>query len=406
MHPEPEGSLRSRLRAVDCAREAVTVLTRRPLRTMLTALGTVLGIGAFVATTGMAETARNQVSSRFDALCATEVRVQASVSGTPDPFPLDPDQQLERLNGVNHAGLIFTVPDHATYDVRNTATPSPSPSGIPITAATPGAIRAARPTLLTGTLYNRFHQERHERVALVGRDAAQRLGITRLDNQPVIYIQDNAYLVIGIVDKVARNPDFLTSVTIPTSTAATDFRDATDATDAQILIDIAPGAGALISHQAPIALRPDAPDIIQALAPPDPRTLRQQIEGDVTALLYALSALALFIGTVSISNAQLLNVTERRTEFGLRRALGARPRHLTAQITLEAALTGAAASAVGIVIGLAAIIIASATQHWAPTISPQPLLLAPPIGLATSTLAGILPARRAATTQPAVTLRS
>ena len=137
-------SLTSRLTWRDTISEAVAAITQRPVRTLLTALGTILGVGAFVATNGLAETARAQVSSRFDALKATEVRIQdANPDGT-NPFPNDVTQRLEALNGINHAGLYYTVPDNGTLQPRTTATrPVNQSTAIPVIAADPGAIAAA-----------------------------------------------------------------------------------------------------------------------------------------------------------------------------------------------------------------------------------------------------------------------
>ena len=395
---------RSKLRTLDLFVEAFTAVSQRPTRTLLTALGTILGVGAFVTTTGLADTARAQVSSRFDALKATEVRIQDAAPDGSNPFPNDVDQRLEALNGVNHAGLYFTVPDNGTLQPRAIAS---RPSGvasqpIPVIGATPGAVQAARPILLTGRLYDAFHQDRGERVALVGRVAAQQLGLTRIDNQPAIFIADTAYTVIGIIDDVDRNPDLLLSIVIPTSSI--DQRQAIGATY-QVLIDTQAGAANLVGRQAPLALRPDAPERLQALVPPDPKTLRNQVQGDVTGLFYALAALALLIGTIAITNATLLNVIERRPEIGLRRALGSKRGHIAGQVTLEAAIVGVLAAITGAAIAVLVVAVYSSTKGWTPTMSPSTVALALPIGLVTGALAGLAPAVRAARTPPAVTLR-
>ncbi len=127
--------MRSTLAVRDLIGEAGAAITRRPGRSLLTALGTVVGVGAFVATTGLASTAKAQVSERFDALAATQVRVVDSLdntfgndaaAGIDHPFPADAEQRLERLNGVEHAGLYWEVPD-SDLDVRA--------AGDPITSA-------------------------------------------------------------------------------------------------------------------------------------------------------------------------------------------------------------------------------------------------------------------------------
>lgn len=397
---------RSRLRLRDAVGEAAAAVAQRPIRTLLTALGTILGVGAFVTTTGLAETAQAQVSSRFDALKATEVRIQdANPDGT-NPFPDDVDLRLETLNGVNHAGLYFTINDQGTIQPRATAT---RPNGtasqpIPLIAATPGALQASLPVLTTGRLYDQWHQTRGERVAVLGRVAARQLGITRIDNQPVVFLGDTPYSVVGLIDDVARNPDLLLSVILPTTTANGQFD--TRSVERQVIIDTAAGAAQLIGHQAPTALRPQQPERLQALVPPDPQTLRNQVESDVQSLFYALSGLALLIGAVAITNATLLNIIERRPEIGLRRALGATRSHITRQITLEAALTGTLAGVIGATLGLLAVIATSIARQWTPTIQPNVLLAAPLIGIATGTLAGLIPAFKAARTPPADTLRS
>ena len=397
---------RARLRFRDAIGEAGSAVAQRPIRTILTALGTILGVGAFVTTTGLAETARAQVSSRFDALKATEVRVQDAAPDGSNPFPDEVDHALQALNGVNHAGLMFTVNDDGTIQARNTATrPLGTPTQpIPVIAATPGAVNAALPTLTTGRLYDDFHETRGEHVALLGRAAANQLGVTRVDNQPAVFLQDTAYTVVGIIDDVARDPDLLLSVVIPVTAADAEFD--TRAAVRQVIVDTAPGAAQIIGHQAPIALRPQEPDRLQALVPPDPKTLRNQVEGDVQSLFYALSGLALLVGAVAITNATLLNIVERRPEIGLRRALGATRSHITRQITLEAALIGTLAGILGATIGLLAVVITSLLREWTATIQPWTLLAAPAIGIATGTLAGIIPALKASRTPPAETLRT
>jgi putative ABC transport system permease protein len=395
---------RSAFRWSDTIRESLSAIARRPARTLLTALGTILGVGAFVATTGLAETARAQVSSRFDALKATEVRIQDAAPDGSNPFPDDVGARLERLNGINHAGLIFPVPDDPKLQPRTAAARVVNPgTSVPLIAAQPGALLAAQPTLQVGRLFDEFHESRHERVAVVGRAAATQLGIARVDNQPAVFIGDTAYTVIGIIDDVRRSPDILLSIVLPASTVTNDLK--VNGATYEVLIDTDPGAAQLAGRQAPLALRPDAPERLQALVPPDPKRLRNQVSGDITSLFLALSGFALLIGTVAIANATLLNIIERRGEIGLRRALGATRRHVRRQITVEAALIGATAGAVGASIGVLAVVATSATRAWTTTINPTNLAVAPVIGLATGVIAGLLPAIRASRTPPADTLR-
>lgn len=405
--------LRSSLSLRDLVGEAAAAITRRPGRSLLTALGTVVGVGAFVATTGLASTAKAQVSERFDALAATQVRVNDSLSsgffgdeaaaGIDHPFPDDAQQRLERLNGVEHAGMYWEVTD-AELDVRTLSTPSRRPQQVQVMGASPGALLAARPDLRTGRLFDQFHEDRSERVAVLGRVVAEQLGINRVDSQPAIFIGNRPYIVIGIIDDVARAPELVQSVLLPAATAAADFIN--DEASYTVLIEVAPGAAQLIASQAAMALRPQDPDRLEVLAPPDPGDLRESIESDITGLLYGLAGLALLVGMIGIANTTLVAVLERRSEIGVRRALGARRRHIASQFLTESATLGTLGGILGTSLGILAVVVVSAQRDWTTTLDPRLTLPAPIIGAVTGLLAGLQPSWRAARITPATALRS
>ncbi len=399
-------SLPSRLLWGDAVAEALSAVMHRPARALLTSLGTIVGVAAFVTTTGVAATLNAQVSSSFDALAATEVRIRDPSAEGASPFPEDADARLERLNGVNHAGVLYSVPDDGRLSPRsNPSDPRVSSTArVPVVAATPGAIRATLPQVRSGRLPDPLHEERSEPVVLLGRVAASQLNVNVVDDQPAVFIGDTAYVVIGILEHVERNPELLLAAIIPSSTER--VRIGARTSDYEVLIDVAPGAAPLIGRQAPIALRPEHPSSLTALVPPNPSTLRRQVETDVTSLYYALAVLSLFVGTIGIANATLLNVIERRSEIGLRRALGATRVHIAQQVMLEAIIVGALGGLIGTMLGILAVNGVAISQTWTTTMDPRLVGFAPLAGVATGALAGAIPAVRASRTPPAVTLRS
>jgi putative ABC transport system permease protein len=404
---------RSSLSIRDLLSEASAAITRRPGRSLLTALGTVVGVGAFVATTGMASTAKAQVDERFDALAATEVRVtdaenQGGFGGTEGgeadhPFPADAQQRLERLNGVEHAGLYWEVEDD-NLDVRLLAAPSRRSQSIQVMGVSPGALLASRPDLRTGRLFDDFADGRAERVVVLGRIVAEQLGVTRVDNQPAIFIGNRPYTVIGIIDDTERVPDLVQSVIMPSATAAADFEN--ENASYTVLIEVAPGAAQLIASQAADALRPQDPDRLDVNAPPDPGDLKEDISSDITGLLYGLAGLALLVGMIGIANTTLVAVLERRSEIGVRRALGARRRHIAGQFLTESATLGTLGGILGTSLGILVVVFVSAQREWTTTLDPRLTLPAPIIGAVTGLLAGLQPSWRAARIAPAVALRS
>lgn len=403
LRPKHSSGPRSRVRARDLVGEAAAAISRRPSRALLTSLGTVIGVGAFVATTGLASTARAQVGESFDALKATEVRViDADADGT-NPFPDDVEHLAGQLNGVNDAGVYWNI-DSSQLDVRPSAKPSTRPSNIPILAASPGALRAARPTLRTGSLLDEFHNQRAERVAVVGRAAADQLNLSQVDNQPAVFIGNTAYTVIGIVEDVRRNPDILLSVVIPAETAEALLPSPT--AEYSVLVDVDPGAAEVVGSQLTVALRPYDPSRLTAIAPPDPKTLRRSVESDVTGLLYGLAGLALLVGMIGITNTTLVAVLERRSEIGVRRALGARRRHIAAQFLTESAVLGGVGGLLGTAVGITAVALVSSLREWTTTIDFRLAMIAPLVGIITGLIAGLHPAIRASRMPPATALRT
>jgi putative ABC transport system permease protein len=410
---------RTQLGLRDALAEALAGVVQRPGRSILTTLGTVLGVGAFVAVLGLTSTATGQVGKSFSLLQDTTVTVQdlgtQGAGGSAGPpamdFPADSDARLTALNGVVDAGVWWQVPlrnphisQRPDVTAASAAGVDSGGSGIGLFAASPGALGAMQPTLNTGTLYNAFHQNRGERVCLLGAPAARLLGITRTDNQPAVFVNGVAYAVVGIVSDVQRLPQTLLGLIIPSSTALAVYGPPVDSA-AQALIRIRPGAGTLIAHQAPLALRPDKPQILKAAPPPDPHSLRDQVSTDLSGLFLVLAAICLVVGALGIANTTLVAVLERTSEIGLRRALGARPRHITAQFLTESTALGALGGLIGAALGAATVVGTALARDWTAVLQPYAVLPAPLIGMVTGFAAGLYPALRAARTEPLEALR-
>jgi putative ABC transport system permease protein len=409
--PAPEHRITpSRQRPRDLFSEALAGMLQRPARSVLTALGTVLGVGTFVAILGLTATATGQIGDRFNALTATEITVEDT--GGPDAdtvplmFPPDADQRVQALNGVEHAGVYWTVRLPPGTTVR--AAPvgrDASGQQIPVVAASPGILQAAGTHWATGRGYDTFHNDRAEQVAVIGEGMAARLGITTLDTAPALFIGDTPYTVIGILADTDRKADLLLSVLIPRTTAEKTYGPPDSGDRAKMLVTTRIGAARQVADETPYALRPDAPDAFKPIPPPDPRTLRDHVTDDLGALFLLLAGICLIIGAVGIANTTLVAVMERTGEIGLRRALGARGRHIAGQFLTESATLGALGGLVGTSLGTVTVVATAAAKQWTPVINPATIAAAPLIGLTTGLLAGLYPAWRAARIEPVEALR-
>ncbi|MFC9603797.1 ABC transporter permease [Streptomyces niveus] len=400
----------SRFAPRDLLSEAVAGVLQRPGRSALTALGTVLGVGTFVAILGLTATTSSQIDSRFNKLTATEVTVE-DVGDPEDPltgtsFPDDAASRIEALNGVEHAGVYWPVALAEGEGVRSAPVgASVMENETQVVAASSGVLRAAAPTLQQGRIFDSYHEQSAEPVAVIGSGMAARLGITTLSTQPAVFIGDRPFTVIGIVSDVQRKPDLLLSVVIPSTVAEDGWGGPGAEAPAKMLISTALGAATQIADEAPLALDPARPGHFKAVPPPDPKALRSTISDDLNQLFLLLAAICLVIGAVGIANTTLVAVLERTGEIGLRRALGARGRHITTQFLAESGALGALGGLVGTSLGVITVVSVAAAREWTPVVHPVAVLTAPAIGLATGLLAGLYPSWRASLIEPAEALR-
>ena len=395
----------------DLVSESVAGMLSRPGRTTLTALGTVLGIAALVATLGLANTAGNQIVAHFDALAATTVSVENQREGfffgpnsATSAIPWDAEERLSRLNGVVSAGTMSRVQVEGL--VRSVPINDPlgqNDFSIDVYATSPGLFGAIGGTIATGRFFDSGHSERRDPVAVLGPGAAERLNINRVDQQPAIFIGDTTLVVIGIIDKVAQEPILLNSIIVPDGTARS-LLNLQVASKVHIRTEL--GAAQLVGAQAAIALSPNDPEELRVILPPEPRRVQAAIESDVNALFLVLGGVALLVGGIGIANVTLVSVLERVGEIGVRRALGSARRHIAFQFLTESAATGLLGGIAGASLGVLTVVVVSATQQWTPVLEPWIPLTAPILGGATGLVAGMYPSLRAASLEPVDALRT
>jgi len=408
----------TRLRLADAISEAVSSIVARPARAVITCIGTLLGVAWFVTALGLASTANGQVTTAFARHLPTHVLITPKGTGAvpaASPYPIDVERRLDALHGVVASGVFWRL--RLGHPVVVSAVPQPAQGTTgagqgaaarqaAVLATSPGFLAAAAARVSQGRTFDAWDQAHRAQVCLAGADAAKAMGIGDLRRQPAIYIDDVACVVIGIVGQASGQQSILRSVMLPTATAAALWGppDARAGAVPAVLIRTKPGAAAVVARQAPLAISPTRPAHFRVSMPPSPLRLRDQVMSTLTSMFYALGWVSLIIGTLSIASVTWLSVRERAAEFGLRRAVGARRRHIVAHVVCESAILGLTGRLAGASLGVAVVILLAWARAWVPVIAPLTVLPAPLAGAAAGVLAGLVPGLLAARIQPAAAL--
>jgi putative ABC transport system permease protein len=151
---------------------------------------------------------------------------------------------------------------------------------------------------------------------------------------------------------------------------------------------------------------PENPSGVNVSQPSDALVAQADAKGAFDGLFLGLGAVALLVGAVGVANIMIISVLERRSEIGLRRALGATKSHIRTQFLSEAILLGLLGGVVGVAAGAAATTVYAHTKHWATIIPTEAWAGGITASLLIGALAGLIPALRAARLSPTQALWS
>jgi putative ABC transport system permease protein len=396
--PWPDAPAAVRLRPADLAALASIGLRTRKLRAALSALGIAIGVAAIVAVLGLASSSSAALLAKIQALGTNLLTVTngQTLTGATAELPDAAPAMIARLSGVTGVQDTGSIGNVNVY--KSPLIPPIETNALSLDAATLGLPAVSGTSLAQGRFLNAATAR--EPVAVLGAVTAQLLGIDRIRPGIRIWADGQWFYVTGILNKDTYAPQIDTAVLVgfPAAQKYLHF----DGHPSEIYVRTAsnPAATTTVDSLLGAQASPQDPNQVTVSQPSAALTAQADAQGALDTLFLGLGAVALLVGAIGVANIMVISVLERRSEIGLRRALGATSGQIRAQFLAEAILLSLAGGAAGVAAGAAATAIYARGHGEAVVIPPDAWAGGLTAALVIGALAGLLPAIRAARQSP------
>ncbi len=393
---------------LEALRFALQALVGHRLRSLLSLLGMSIGVAAVVVLTGLGEGARRYVVGQFqnigaDLLMVSPGRTETigfipGISGVPNDLTIDDAEALLRLPEVTQAAPVVSASEMVSYGERRRQ--------VAVMGTTAEIIEVQDFRVARGQFLPKGDWQRGAPIAVIGSKTARELFPGQEPVGKQIRIGDARVRVIGVLaDRgVQVGVDFDDIAIFPVATAMRLFNRSSLV---QVLLEVSPNAdleGTKEKVLATMVERHGEEDITVLTQGAVVDTL-SSILTTLTLVVGAIGAISLSVAGIGIMNVMLVSVSERTSEVGLLRAVGARKRHILWVFLAEAALLSTAGGLIGLGIGVLAIRGVGALYPVFPAAAPWwAMVAAIATALGFGLLFGVLPARRATQLDPIAAL--
>ena len=384
------------LRPSDLGRLSVVGLRTRKLRAGLSALGIAIGVAAIVAVLGLSSSSQAGLLNEISKLGTNLLTVQngQTVTGGTAELPKEAPAMIARIGPVTDVQDTGTVSGVNAF--RSPLIPSIDTNALSVDAASLGLPKAVGTTVAQGTYLNAATA--NEPVAVLGAAAAQRLGIDRLFPGERIWVDNQWFYIAGILNPAVLAPSIDSSVLVGFGVAEKYL--GFDGHPSTIYVRAQNGHVNEVQNLLAATANPQNPSEVDVSQPSSALVAQADAQGAFDDLFLGLGAVALLVGAVGVANIMVISVLERRSEIGLRRALGATKGHIRIQFLSEAVLLALIGGAAGVALGALSTAVYAHAKGWETVVPTEAWAGGIVAAILIGAVAGLLPALRAARMSP------
>jgi len=403
------------MRALATAKIAGRALRRNPMRSALTTLGIIVGVGAVIAMVGIGNGAKAQVESQIASLGRNVILVfsgSTTASGLHTGMGSAGTLTVEDVDAIGREidGVAGISPEVRTVTQvvagnQNWATQ--------VLGESPDYFEIRGWALADGAPFTDRDVRSANKVAVIGRTTARQLYGGDSPIGRIVRIKNVPFVIVGLLTPrglSVMGSDQDDVIIVPYSAAMKRVMGTTTLRS----INIQAASAALLSsmpRQITELLRqrhrigPGRDDDFTVRTQEDIAEAATETSRVMTTLLGAIASVSLIVGGIGIMNIMLVSVTERTREIGIRMAVGAHARDILVQFLLEAIALSSLGGVIGIVLGIVTAKVLSAVANWPTLISVESIAVAFLFSAAVGIFFGFYPARKASRLDPITALR-
>ena len=393
-------------------------LRANKMRSALTMLGMIIGVGAVIVMVAIGEGANQRISAQIASIgsnlllvlpgSTTSGGLRSGFGGVPTLTMADARAIGRELPAVRMTSPTSRSSGPVVYGNQNWSTI--------LQGGWPEFLEMREWKTVSGRAFNAQETEAASKVCVLGQTVAENLFGSEDPVGKIVRIKRSPFTVVGVLERKGQSPqgqDQDDIVILPITTLQKKLAGSAHAgMVGVIMVQAIDGENVKeAERQVTTLLRqrhrigPGQDDDFSVRNLSEMLALAESATRIMSLLLGGIASVSLIVGGIGIMNIMLVSVTERTREIGIRMAVGARERDILSQFLIEAVLLALTGGAVGIVLGAAGALLTSRYAGWSTVISPSAVLLAFGFSAAVGIFFGFYPARKASRLDPIEALR-